>query len=294
MKIAVLGASGIVGRALLTELRGEHEVLGVSRRPPDEPEAGATWVAADVTRSRELADVLDGIDVVYHLVHSLGAEDFARRDRLAADTVAMAAERVGVRQIVFLGGLGDGREHVSPHLRSRAETAERLGSRSVPLTTLRSGIVVGKGSAAFETMVALVDRLPVMVCPRWVGTRTQPIALRDVVRYLAGVAGRPEALGRTFDVAGPEVMTFRHMIRRIAALRGRRQVIVEVPFLTPRLSSLWLRLVTPVQASIARELVDGLRTETVALEHGIAELVPIEPTPFDEAARFALLGRDAT
>jgi len=292
VKIVVLGASGVVGRALLPLLAGEHEVVAVSRRPP-ERSGGARWVAADVTKRDELDGLFEGIDVVYHLVHSLGAKDFAHRDRLAADAVAEASESAGVRQIVFLGGLGDASKGGSLHLRSRAETAERLASRSVPVTTLRSAIVVGDGSAAFETIVALVDRLPVMICPRWVRTRTQPIALQDVVRYLAGVAARSEALKRTFDVAGPEVMTCREMILRIAELRGRRPLIVEVPVLTPRLSSLWLNLVTPVQADVARELVDGLRTETVAHENDIATLVPFEPTPFDEAARTALPARDA-
>jgi uncharacterized protein YbjT (DUF2867 family) len=251
------------------------------------------WVAADVTERDQLDGLFKGVDVVYHLVHSLGAKDFAHRDRLAADAVAEACESAGVRQIVYLGGLGDASSGSSLHLRSRAETAERLASRSVPVTTLRAAIVVGKGSAAFETIVALVDRLPVMVCPRWVRTRTQPIALKDVARYLAGVAGRGEALERTFDVAGPEVMTCRDMIQRVGDLQGRHPLIVEVPVLTPRLSSLWLHLVTPVQAGVARELVDGLRTETVARENDIATLVPFEPTPFGEAAWTALQERDA-
>jgi uncharacterized protein YbjT (DUF2867 family) len=293
VKIAVLGASGVVGRALLPLLGGEHEVVAVSRRPRDRSGDGVRWVAADVMDREELGCLFDGVDVVYHLVHSLGAKDFADRDRLAADAVAEACESAGVRQIVYLGGLGDVSKGGSLHLRSRAETAERLASRSVPVTTLRAAIVVGEGSAAFETIVALVDRLPVMVCPRWVRTRTQPIALKDVARYLAGVAGRGEALERTFDVAGPEVMTCRDMILRVGDLRGRRPLIVEVPVLTPRLSSLWLHLVTPVQAGVARELVDGLRTETVARENDIATLVPFEPTPFDEAARTALPARDA-
>jgi uncharacterized protein YbjT (DUF2867 family) len=293
VKIAVLGASGVVGRALLPLLAGEHEVVAVSRRPRGRSGDGVRWVAADVTERDELDGLFDGVDVVYHLVHSLGVKDFAHQDRLAADGVAEASERAGVRQIVFLGGLGDASTGGSLHLRSRAETAERLASRSVPVTTMRSAIVVGDGSAAFETIVALVDRLPVMVCPRWVRTRTQPIALQDVVRYLAGVAGRGEALERTFDVAGPEVMTCRDMILRVGDLRGRRPRIVEVPVLTPRLSSLWLHLVTPVQAGVARELVDGLRTETVARENDIATLVPFELTPFDEAARTALPARDA-
>jgi uncharacterized protein YbjT (DUF2867 family) len=293
VKIAVLGASGVVGRALLPLLAGEHEVVAVSRRPRDRSGDGVRWVVADATERNELDGLFDGVDVVYHLVHSLGAKDFAHRDRLAADAVAEASESAGVRQIVFLGGLGDASKGGSLHLRSRAETAERLASRSVPVTTLRSAIVVGDGSAAFETIVALVDRLPVMVCPRWVRTRTQPIALEDVVRYLAGVAGRGDALERTFDVAGPEVMTCRDMILRVGDLRGRRPLIVEVPVLTPRLSSFWLHLVTPVQAGVARELVDGLRTETIARENDIATFVPFELTPFDEAARTALSAHDA-
>jgi uncharacterized protein YbjT (DUF2867 family) len=158
----------------------------------------------------------------------------------------------------------------------------------VPVTTLRAGMVVGAGSAAFETIRALVDRLPAMICPRWVSTPTQPIALRDVVAYIAGVCGREAAYGRSFDVAGPEVMTYREMIERIARLRGKKLPIVEVPVLTPRLSSWWLHLVTPVNASVARPLVEGLRTPTVAHEDGIRDLVAIEPTRFDDAVRLAL------
>jgi uncharacterized protein YbjT (DUF2867 family) len=159
------------------------------------------------------------------------------------------------------------------------------------VTTVRSGIVVGEGSAAFETIVALVDRLPAMICPRWVTTNTQPIALADVVRYLAGVGGQDEALGEPYDAAGPEVMTYRDMVERVARLRGRRPLIVEAPFLTPRLSSLWLHLVTPVKAGVARPLVEGLRKETVAHDERIRALVPFELTPFDQAARAALAGQ---
>jgi uncharacterized protein YbjT (DUF2867 family) len=288
MRIAVLGASGVVGRALVPELARVHDVLAVSRHPPAGPNHPVRWRAVDVTRRSELESALHGIDVVYHLVHSLGARDFEHRDQLAADAVAAAAERAGVTQIVFLGGLGEESGDLSPHLRSRAETARRLAARSVPVTTVRSAIVIGRGSAAFDTIVALVDRLPAMVCPQWVTTRTQPIALTDVVRYLAGMAGRTEAFGQVLDAPGPEVMTYRDMIERIANIRGRRPLIVEVPLLTPRLSSLWLHVVTPVKASVARQLVDGLRNETVAREHRIEALLPLELTPFDEAARAAL------
>jgi len=228
------------------------------------------------------------VEVVHHLVHSLGSPDFAERDRRAAEAVAGAAATVGARQIVYLGGLGDDAPDLSPHLRSRAETAERLAAGPVPVTTLRAAMIVGRGSAAFETVRALVDRLPGMICPRWVSTETQPVALADVVRYLAGVAGRKEAVGGTYDVGGPEVMTYRTMIERIGRLRGRRPLIVEVPVLSPRLSSLWLHLVTPVRAGVARPLVEGLRNPTVARETRIRRLVPFEPTSFDEAARAAL------
>lgn len=294
MRAAVLGASGVIGRALVAELAGENEVVAVSRHLRDSSRDRLRWVAADVTRRTELEPALRGVDVVYHLVHSLGAKDFEERDRLAAASVAAAADQAGARQIVFLGGLGDEREDVSAHLRSRAETARILAAGPVPVTIVRSAVVVGPGSAAFETIVALVDRLPAMICPRWVTTKTQPIALADVVRYLAGVGGWDEALGEAYDAAGPEVMTYREMIERVARLRGRRPLILEVPFLTPRLSSLWLHLVTPVKAGVARPLVDGLRTETVAHDERIRRLVPFALTPFDRAARTALAdaGRD--
>ena len=288
MRAAVLGASGVIGRALVAELARESEVVAVSRHPKESSRDRVRWVAADATQRSELEPALRGVDIVYHLVHSLGAQDFEERDRQAAASVAAAADRAGARQIVFLGGLGDEREGVSAHLRSRAETANVLAAGPVPVTIVRAAVVVGRGSAAFETIVALVDRLPAMICPRWVTTKTQPIALADVVRHLAGVGGRDEALGEAYDAAGPEVMTYREMIERVARLRGRRPLIVEVPFLTPRLSSLWLHLVTPVKAGVARPLVDGLRTETVAHDERIRGLVPFELTAFDEAARAAL------
>jgi uncharacterized protein YbjT (DUF2867 family) len=193
-----------------------------------------------------------------------------------------------VQQIVYLGGLGGDDRDASAHLRSRRETGERLAADGVPVTTLNAAIVIGEGSAAFETILGLVKRLPVMVTPSWVSTPTQPIALDDIARYLAGVAGNRDALGSSFDAGGPEVMTYREMIERIAALLGRRPRIVEVPVLTPALSALWLELVTPVHSSVARPLVEGLRNPTIAREERLHDLVPIDLTPFDVAARRAL------
>ena len=283
MKIAVFGATGFVGRALLPRLTVEHELVAISRSVR-EAEPGIRWVEGDATSADDVARAVDGAEVVYYLVHSLGSRDFERQDRVAAENVATASEHAGVRQIVYLGGLGDNDDSASPHLRSRRETGERLAGGSVPVTTLRAAMIVGKGSAAFETIVALVDRLPAMITPRWVSTPTQPIAIDDVSRYLAGVCGNTAALGESFDAGGAEVMTYRQMIERIAKLRGRRLRLLEVPVLTPRLSSLWLHLVTPVNASIARPLIEGLKNPTIAHEERLQALVPFELTSFDDAA----------
>ena len=293
MRTAVLGATGFVGRALVPVLAEQGEVVAVSRRGDAKARPGVRPVAADVGDARAVRAALHDVDIAYYLVHSLGSPAFAELDRRAAATVASEAERAGVAQIVYLGGLGDDRPDLSQHLRSRLETAAELSSGSVPVTTLRAAVVVGRGSAAFETIVALVDRLPAMVAPRWLSTPTQPIALADVVRYLAGVARRSDALGKSFDVGGPDVLTYRQMVERIARLRGRRPLIVEVPVLTPRLSSYWLHLVTPVRAGVARPLVEGLRTPTTVRDESIRKLLPFPLTSFDDAARAALAERAA-
>lgn len=287
MKIAVLGASGTVGRALVPLLAKQHDVVAVSRRPRNSI-PGLRWATADATDAAAVRRALEDVEVAYYLVHSLGTRDFAHRDRLAAKTVAREAARTGVRQLVYLGGLGDDSAELSRHLRSRAETATVLASGSVPVTTVRAAMVIGAGSAAFETIVALVDRLPGMICPRWVSTSTQPIALADVAAYLAGVAGRDDMLGASFDAGGPDVMTYREMIERIGRIRGKRPRIVEVPILTPRLSSYWLHLVTPVNAGVARPLIEGLRNTTVARDDRLRRLVPLPLTSFEDAARAAM------
>jgi len=287
VNVTVFGATGVIGQALLPLLSAEHDVVGVSRGV-HEGEARVRWVAADAAEGSGVPEALADTEVVYYLVHSLGSNDFERKDRIAAANVAREAARAGVAQIVYLGGLGAEGEDASPHLRSRRDTGVALASEGVPVTTLRAAMVVGKGSAAFETIVSLVDRLPAMLTPSWVATPTQPIALDDIARYLAGVCGKENARGEAYDAGGPEVMTYRQMIERVAALRGRRPLIIEVPVLTPRLSSLWLRLVTPVEASVTRPLVEGLRNPTVAREERIRALVPFELTSFDDAARQAL------
>ena len=264
--------------------------MAVSRREQPARE-GVTWERADAGDPDAVARVLEGAEAAYYLVHSLGAADFEAEDLKAAETTARAAEQAGVKQLVYLGGLGDDSPDLSAHLRSRHETGRRLASTSVPVTTLRAAMVIGRGSAAFETIVSLVDRLPAMVAPRWVSTRTQPVALADVVEYLARVCGLEAAQGQELDVGGPEVMTYREMMERIASLRGKRPFILEVPVLTPYLSSLWLHVVTPVKAGVARPLIEGLRNETVVRDDRIRTLVAFELTPFDVAVREALADR---
>ena len=287
MRVAVVGATGTIGRPLVEALSGAHDVVGIARHPPKSDD-NMTWIAADATDAAAIRAALEGSDVVYHLVHSLGSADFEELDREAATAVAHGAAAAGAKQVVYLGGLGEDRPDLSPHLRSRAETAAILTDGSVPVTALRAAMIVGPGSAAFETILALVDRLPVMVCPRWVSVETQPVALADVLAALVGVCGEPAAYGETFDLGGPEVMTYRTMMERTARLRGKHPVLIEVPFLTPRLSSLWLHLVTPANVSVARPLIEGLRIPTVAQDDRIWELVNAPRTTFDDAIVAAL------
>jgi len=295
MKVVVFGATGTIGAVLVAALTCDHDVTAVSRSPEESrDEHRLHWVRADVDDEQSVARAMEGAEVGYYLVHSLGKAGFAERERRAANGFARAAEKAALRQIVYLGGLGDDADDLSPHLRSRRETEQRLAAGSVPVTTLRAGMVIGRGSAAFETIAVLVDRLPAMILPRWAKTQTQPIALVDAVRYLAGVCGNEDALAQTYDVGGPEVMSYAEMIRRVGRIKGRPPRLVEVPLLTPWLSALWIELVTPARADVARPLVEGLRNPTVANDERIRALVPFDLTPFDVAAREALAKRSAS
>ena len=292
MRVAVVGASGTIGRPLIMALSAGHDVVAVARTPGPVADTGVEWIAADATDSDAMCRALDSVDVVYHLVHSLGADNFEALDRAAATAVARGAEAGGARQIVYLGGLGEAADELSPHLRSRAETATILQAGPVPVTVLRAAMIVGVGSAAFETILALVERLPIMICPRWVSVETQPVALADVLAALIGVAGNKATYDQTFDLGGPDVMTYRTMMERVARLRGKHPILVEVPFLTPRLSSLWLYLVTPASVAVARPLVEGLRIPTIAHDDRIWGLLEAPRTTFDQAIRAALLAHD--
>ncbi|MFI5863628.1 SDR family oxidoreductase [Streptomyces sp. NPDC051546] len=297
----VTGATGYIGGRLVPDLLDAgHRVRCLARTPEklrDHPWAGdAEIVRGDVTDPASLAGAMTGIDVAYYLVHSLGTgSGFEARDRDAARAFADAARAAGVRRIVYLGGLtpaGIPVRSLSPHLRSRAEVGEIFLAGSVPATVLRAAVVIGSGSASFEMLRYLTERLPVMVTPSWVGTRCQPIAVRDVLRYLVGSAGMPPEVNRAFDIGGPDVLTYEEMMRRYATVaRLPARLILRVPMLTPRLSSHWIGLVTPVPRALARPLAESLRHEVVCAEHDIAVHVPDPPGApigFDEALALAL------
>jgi uncharacterized protein YbjT (DUF2867 family) len=287
-RVLVTGATGFIGRRLVPALlNAGHEVRAMTRRPesydgPGEP------VAGDVDDTESLRAALEGVDVAYYLVHSLDDAEFERKDAQAARSFAGAAEAQGVRQIVYLGGLGDDGE-LSAHLRSRREVERLLAERGVPVTALRAAIVVGAGGISWEITRQLVKNLPAMVVPKWAATKTQPVAVDDVVRYLVGVCGNEAAMGQTYEIGGPDQLTYIDMLRVAARLgTGRGVPIVQVPVLTPGLSSRWLALVTDVDVTTGRNLIDSMGTEVVVTEQRIREIVPGEPLGYAEAVRRAL------
>lgn len=288
--VLVAGATGFVGSRLVPRLVEQGFRVRAMTRNPDRYSGGDEGVVrGDVDDPATLPDALAGVDVAIYLVHALDQPDFERRDAAAARAFAAAAAQAGVRQIVYLGGLGADTERLSPHLRSRREVEEILGEVGVPVTVLRAAIVVGAGGVSWELTRQLVKNLPAMVVPRWVSTRTQPIALDDVVRYLAGVIDHPDALGRVFEIGGAEQLTYLEMLQVAAELsKGSRVPIVRVPVLTPRLSSYWLALVTNVDVTTGRHLIDSMGTEVVVTDHTIRDVVPGEPMSYAESVRLAL------
>ncbi|MDI1461225.1 SDR family oxidoreductase [Catellatospora sp. KI3] len=305
-RVLVTGATGYIGGRLAPRLiEAGHRVRCVTRsanRLRDVPWAAkAEIVTGDLLDADDMRAALDGIDVAYYLVHSLGSRDFERIDRRAAQTFAAAARRAGVKRIVYLGGpapheTDDG--EISPHLRSREEVGAILTASGVPTVTLRAAVIIGSGSASFEMLRYLTERLPVMVTPRWVDNRIQPIAVRDVLHYLVAFASVPDDLNRSFDIGGPDVLTFRDMMHRYARVAGLTpRVIMGVRTLSPWLSSQWVGLVTPVPGALAKPLVASLVHEAVCREHDIEAYVPPPPgglKGFDEAVALALVKiRDA-
>ncbi len=292
MRILVVGASGYVGGRLVSLLQARgHDLVLTSRdaRPLAARYPEMTVVAADLLDPATLPPALEGIEVAYYLAHSMGAGErgFAERDRLAASNFGAAAAQAGVSRIVYLGGLGDDAADLSHHLASRHETGSELAAHGVPVTEFRAAVIIGSGSASFEILRHLTERLPVMITPRWVGTRCQPIGIRDVLEYLAGALDHPEATG-IVEIGGPDILSYGDMMRTYARLRGLRRLMIPVPVLTPRLSSYWVNLVSPVPAGIARPLIEGLRNEVIVRDPGPASTFDVQPLPFVEALQRAI------
>ena len=293
--IALTGATGYIGSRLLhaLEVRGAR-VRCLSRRPEDlaaRVGVATEVVPGDVLRPTELLAALEGVETAYYLVHSMGSGgSFSAIDRRAATAFGRAARAAGVRRIVYLGGLGEG--DLSEHLASRQEAGRILRESGVPTIEFRASIVIGPGSASFEMLRALVERLPVMVTPRWVGTRTQPIAIEDVLAYLLAALDYEPDGGEVFEIGGADVCSYLDLMHAYADRRGLRRHMVPVPVLTPRLSSLWLHLVTPAHAGIGRELVESLRTETVVRDPRALEVFPVRPRASAEAVARALANED--
>jgi uncharacterized protein YbjT (DUF2867 family) len=293
VRVLLTGATGFVGGRLLKALVGEQIDVRCMVRSPGRlryrslAEGVVGIVPGDLLKPESLDNALEGIETAYYLVHSMGGRTlgenkvFAERDRRAAHNFIKAADRSGVERIIYLGGLGELGGNLSKHLASRQEVAEILQSGKAKTTVLRAPNIMGAGGAPFEMLRYLVERLPVMVCPRWIETRCQPIDIQDMVAYLVGCLREPKTAGLSMDVGGPDIVTYRMMMETYARVRGLKRLIVTVPVLTPKLSTFWVNLVTPVPSGVVNPLVEGLRNEVICREDRIRELIPIPLTPLE-------------
>jgi len=295
--VCLTGATGYIGGRLLPLLESRGlRVRCLSRRPEslEGRVSGPTQVVrADVLDRESLTDALQDVETAYYLVHSMGAGgDFEENDRKAAANFAAAASRNGVRRIIYLGGLGDPDQGLSAHLRSRQEVGEILRSSGAQVVEFRASIIIGSGSLSFELIRSLVERLPVMVCPRWVSTPAQPIAVEDVLEYLLAALDLAEDESRVFEIGGPDRVSYKDIMCEYARQRGLKRLMISVPVLTPRLSSLWLGLVTPVYARVGRKLIEGVRNPTLVNDSTTLGAFPIRPRGLGEAIRRALVNED--
>lgn len=297
-KIVVTGATGYIGARLVPRLlKAGYTVRAVSRSL--QKLKGCSWaddpnvelVAADVLDLPSITAACNGCDIAYYLVHSMNSQqkDFAQADRSAAQNMVQAAQAAGLKRIIYLGGLAELAPELSKHLRSRAEVAEVLRSGSVPVTVLRAAMIIGSGSASFEILRYLVEHLPFMITPKWVRTPSQPIAVRNVLEYLIGCLMHEETSGQVFDIGGPEIISYQDLMDTYAEEAGlNKRLVIPVPFFTPRLSSYWIHLITPIPAYLARPLAAGLKNPAVCTENRIREIIPQALLSCRQAIKLAL------
>jgi len=300
-RVLVLGATGFIGSRLIQDLAKKNikmrllvrSALKASALVPKNSDVEI--IEGDILKNENLGEALKGIHSAYYLVHSMGGKllsqrsDFAEKDKQAARNFVSAANASGLKRVIYLGGLGETGDNLSEHLRSRLDVAQILSEGKAQETFLRAAVIIGAGGASYEMLRYLVERLPVMVTPRWVDTKIQPIAVCDVLAYLAGCLLNSETAGKTFDIGGPEVLTYREMMNQYAEVRGiAKRLIISVPLLTPKLSSYWVDLVTPVPAGIAHPLIEGLKNEVVCRDNSIDKFIPIQKTSFREAVKTAI------
>ncbi len=297
--ILLTGGSGYVGGRLIPLLEKQGVRLRCLARSPEKMrprvQPGTEIVQGDVLDLASLDRALQGVQMAYYLVHLMsGSKDFEKEDRQAATNFAQAARNAGVRRIIYLGGLGDDADpKLSPHLRSRHEVGQILRDSGVETTEFRASLVIGTGSLSFDLVKSLTDRLPIMLCPRWLTTPTQPIAVDDVLAYLLASKDLPPSESRIFEIGSPDVTTYGGMIREYARQKGMRRWLISVPVLTPYLSSLWLALVTPASFEVGRHLIEGLKNPTVVRDKTALDLFPIRPMGIREAIQKALASTTA-
>jgi uncharacterized protein YbjT (DUF2867 family) len=294
MRVLVTGANGHIGRRLVESLgQSDHQVVCLVRNPQRMDISGSSAkrvsvVAGDLLSPASLSALPRDVDAAYYLVHSMrqSARDFARLEEEAASNFSKYISTTSARQIIYLGGLSHDAA-LSAHFRSRQAVAEILRNSGVPTTVLRAGIIIGSGSASFEIIRDLVEKLPIMIAPRWLRVRCQPISIRDVIFYLTGVLGNQATLGQDFDMGGPDILTYQEMLKQFAEVRGLRRLVLPVPVLTPRLSSYWLYLVTAVSFPLAYTLVQSMKNEAVCRDNRITALLPRQLLSYREAVQLA-------
>ncbi len=293
MKILVTGATGYIGGRLVPRLIEKGYEVRCMVRDVSRAEGrweGAEVVYGDVHEHDSISDALNGIDAAYYLIHSMsaGEEKFVEMDEKAAENFSHKAKEAGVNRIIYLGGLGTEDQNLSPHLQSRQSTGEKLKSSGISVTEFRAGMIVGSGSLSFEMVRYLTERVPVMICPRWVSNRTQPIAVRDVLRYLIESLEVKESEDKILEIGSPDVLTYAELMKIYAKIRGLKRYMIHVPLLTPRLSSYWVDLVTPIPSNIARPLIEGLKNELICHDDTATKLFRFDPIKYEQAVTYAL------